>query len=210
MIDFDKNTISLDYFHKIIREIKNNESIYLDIIDSFSPNQFKAKTKLFNLLDKLDILDTNLNVVIFGSWYGSILIPYLAPKVKYITTIDMDDTAVRISKNKFFSDFNNINYITSDIFTNCFEKTYNNTNLIINTSCEHMPPMKMWPYWNEISSGTYFAFQSNDMKHIKDHINCVFSIEEFKNQLPLNSEILLTDEISDDRGTRFTIIGRIK
>jgi len=208
MIDFDKNTISLDYFQKIIKEIKNNESIYLDIIDSVSPNQFKSKTRLFDLLNKLNILDSDLNVVIFGGWYGSILIPYLSPKVKYVTTIDKDDMSNRIAKNRFFANLKNVDFITDDVF-GIFRKNYSETKLFINTSCEHMLPMKEWPHWGKVKSGTYVAFQSNSMSNIEDHVNCVNSIEEFKNQLPINCNILLTDELVDDRGKRFTIIGQI-
>lgn len=209
MIDFEKNTISLDYFQSIIREIKNNNDIYLDIVDSFSPNQFKSKCRLFENIENLNILDSSSTVVLFGSWYGSILVPYLAPKVKWITTIDLDDRAVRISKNKFFKDYSNIDCITADVFKTPFNRYHNECNLFINTSCEHMPPMNEWPHWNKIKTGAYFAFQSNNMSYIEDHTNCVNSVNEFKAQMPLNSKILLTDELADDRGIRFTIIGQI-
>jgi hypothetical protein len=72
-----------------------------------------------------------------------------------------------------------------------------------------MPPMREWPYWKNVKLGTYLAFQSNDMFNIPGHINCVSSLEEFKYQLPENTKILKEDSLTDDRGTRFTIIGQI-
>ena len=89
-------------------------------------------------------------------------------------------------------------------------------NLVINTSCEHMKPMREWgpapqyknPWWDRVSPA-YFAFQSNAMFDIPTHINCVNNIEEFKKQLPDRAEVLIEDEIPDERGTRFTLIGKI-
>ena len=47
------------------------------------------------------------------------------------------------------------------------------------------------------------------MFDIPTHINCVNTLQEFKDQLPENSEILIEDEIPDERGTRFTLIGKL-
>ena len=46
-----------------------------DLLDSFSPNQFLSKMNLINHINSLNILTKNSQIVIFGSWYGSILIP---------------------------------------------------------------------------------------------------------------------------------------
>ena len=54
----------------------------------------------------------------------------------------------------------------------------------------------------------YFAFQSNNMFNIPTHINCINNIDEFKEQLPDNANIMVEDEIKDERGTRFLVIGR--
>ena len=54
-----------------------------------------------------------------------------------------------------------------------------------------------------------FALTSNNMYDIEGHINCVSSIQEFKDQLPNNSTILVEDEIKDTRGTRYMLVGRI-
>lgn len=207
MIDLENNLINLTIFKKVLREIKNNKEFYLDIIDSFSENQFTSKSKLFFILEELKIINKKSEIAILGSWYGSILVPLFQPKVKNILAIDMDDRVIRTGKNRFFNDYKNVLWYTGDIFTKQFD--YSNINLLINTSCEHMQPMKNWPFWNQITSGTHFAFQSNNMFDIEGHINCVNSIEEFKTQIPEKSKILYENTVHDSRGERYTVVGQI-
>jgi len=78
--------------------------------------------------------------------------------------------------------------------------------LFINPSCEHMPPMKEFPYWPK---STHFAFTSNNMYDIEGHVNCVSSIQEFKNQLPDNATVTVEHEIKDSRGIRYLIVGKL-
>ena len=63
--------IDLQLFKNIMAESRNNN----DLLDSYSPNQFKSKELLVNHINNLDILNENSEVIIFGSWYGSILVP---------------------------------------------------------------------------------------------------------------------------------------
>jgi hypothetical protein len=192
-------------FRNVLKEIKENPKNAEDIIDSFSDNQFKSKTKVLNCIDKLDILSKESEIVIFGSWYGSILIPGLAEKVKRITCIDLDEQVLKIAKNRLFPNVNNVDYIPGNVF-DLDLKRYHDTDLFINTSCEHMPPMKEWPYWPQ---NTNFVFTSNNMYDIEGHVNCVDSMTDFKSQLPINATVLSEDEITDERGTRFIVAGKI-
>ena len=202
-------TILNNLISSSMREVREDK----DLLDSFSPNQFKSKLKLVEHIDKLNILTKNSEVVIFGSWYGSILIPAFFNKVKKITCIDQDAKVISRAKYNLFKDFN-VDFITGDVFE--FRDSFKNADLFINTSCEHMKSMKEWgpaptyknPWWNRVSPA-YFAFQSNNMYDIEGHINCVSSIEEFKYQMPDKAEILVEDKIVDDRGTRFMLIGKI-
>ena len=202
-------TILNNLISSSMREVREDK----DLLDSFSPNQFKSKLKLVEHIDKLNILTKNSEIVIFGSWYGSILIPAFYNKVKKITCIDQDAKVISRAKYNLFKDFN-VDFITGDVFE--FRDSFKNADLFINTSCEHMKSMKEWgpaptyknPWWNRVSPA-YFAFQSNNMYDIEGHINCVSSIEEFKYQMPDKAEILVEDKIVDDRGTRFMLIGKI-
>ena len=215
---------SVDYttIDNVMQTIHEHVDRKDDILDSFSSNQCRSKSSLLNAVDKLDILDANSTVVIWGGWYGSILIPHLANKVKKIINIDLDDEATKISK-KFFSNFENVDYICDDIFKK-YRDVYLNTNLIINTSCEHMLPMKEWKWFGagamskdtnteifrnpKLPDDCYFAFQSNNMFDIEGHINCVNSLEEFKDQLPERAKVLHEEKIVDTRGTRYMLVGK--
>ncbi len=192
-----------------MREVREDK----DLLDSYSPNQFLSKLNLINHIRSLNILNKDSEIVIFGSWYGSILIPAFYGDVKKITCIDQDPKVISRAKYNIFKDLN-VDFITGDVFE--FRDQYKTADLFINTSCEHMKPMKEWgpaptyknPWWDRVSPA-YFAFQSNAMFDIPTHINCVNNIEEFKQQLPDRAEVLIEDEIPDDRGTRFTLIGKI-
>jgi hypothetical protein len=208
MIDLKNNTVDLDFFKRVLKEIKSNQERSADILDSFSQTQFDSKIKLFEAMDSLDIPYKDCNVAIFGSWYGSILIADLANKVKAITAIDLDNETVKIAKNKFFPNSNNIDFITGDVATTNLSR-YQDCNLFINTSCEHMPAVREWSMWAGVKEGSWFAFQSNNMEGITEHVNCVHSAKEFKKQLPPHFEVLIKKENKDDRGTRFTLIGKI-
>src|SRR5210317_1084488 len=210
MIDVKQlQTIITNLISSSMREVRDDK----DLLDSFSPNQFKSKLKLVEHINNLGILDKDSEIVIFGSWYGSILIPAFYNEVKKITCIDMDSKVISRAKYELFKDLD-VDFITGDVFQ--FRDQYKNTDLFINTSCEHMKPMREWgpapeyknPWWDRVSPA-YFAFQSNAMFDIPTHINCVNNIEEFKKQLPDRAEVLIEDEIPDERGTRFTLIGKI-
>lgn len=216
--------LDLELLTNVIQTIKHNEHLETDILDSFSANQISAKTALLEAVNNLNILDKNSIVVVFGSWYSSILTPLLANKVKHIVNFDLDQLPLRIAKNNFFKDYDNVSYICDDVFKT-YRDVYLDTNLIINTSCEHMPPMKEWPWFQKgaletdsprkhkfgspkLSSNCYFAFQSNNMFGIEGHINCVNNIEEFKDQLPERAEVLYEEEVEDTRGTRYMLVGK--
>ena len=196
--------INLDLFKNIMNEARNNP----DLLDSFSPNQFKSKENLINHIKELNILNSESEIVIFGCWYGSILIPAFYNEVKRITAIDIDDNVIGIAKNRIFKNYDKIDFIVNDAFVWANKSSrIKSTNLIINTSCEHMQPMKNLPILNNINS--YFAFQSNNMFDIETHTNCVNNIEEFKKQLPHKAKILIEDQIEEDRGIRYTLIGQL-
>ena len=191
--------IDLQLFKNIMAESRHNS----DLLDSFSPNQFKSKERIIKHIRDQLILRTDSEIVILGGWYGSILIPAFK-EVKRITLIDKDEKVISIAKNRLFNHYKNVDFITSDVFHNDRKGRIQNADLIINTSCEHMPSMKKL----ELDTNAYFAFTSNNMYDIEGHNNCVSSIEEFKWQLPDNAKVIKEDRLVDDRGTRFILIGK--
>ena len=205
MRDF-ANTADLD--KNRLRQLRQK-----DVLDSFSSNQFLSKMNLINHIKSLNILNKDSEIVIFGSWYGSILIPAFYDEVKKITCIDQDSKVINRAKYNLFKDLD-VDFITGDVFE--FRDQFKNANLFINTSCENMKSMREWgptpeyknPWWDRVSPA-YFAFQSHNIYDIHDSINCVNDIKEFKQQLPDRAEVLIEDEIPDERGIRFTLIGKI-
>ena len=193
--------IGIDLFKSIIKESKENP----DLLDSYSLNQFKSKE---NLLDHIESLALNQpNITILGSWFGSILVPALAEEANHIYCIDIDDRVICVGKCRLFTMYNNISWSSRDVWDEKICSWIEKANLIINTSCEHMPNMSELPPLYK--SNAYFAFQSNNMYDIPTHINCVSSIDEFYSQLPHNATIIAEDEIEDDRGIRYTLIGKL-
>jgi hypothetical protein len=61
----------------------------------------------------------------------------------------------------------------------------------------------------KLSDNCYFAFQSNNMFGIEGHVNCVNSLQEFKDQMPERAEILFEEEVEDTRGTRYMLVGKL-
>ena len=192
--------MDLTLFKKIMAEARHNK----DLLDSVSPNQYRSKEVLIKHVENLQLVDQNSEIVIFGGWYGTILIPAFK-YVDRITLIDKDKDIIGIAKNRLFDHYKNVDFISKDVFDWAPDsKRIKTCNLIINTSCEHMPSMKKL----ELNTKAYFAYQSNNMYDIKGHINCVSSMEEFKFQLPKNAKVMIEDKIIDERGTRFLLVGK--
>ena len=194
-------TIDLQLFKNVIAEGRNNSNL----LDSFSPNQFKTKERLIGHIRDLNIVDDKSEITILGGWYGSILIPAFK-EAKRISLIDLDKQVVSIAKQRIFNHYNNIDFITSDVFDKNRYGRIRYANLIINTSCEHMKPMKELEALQE--SNAYFAFTSNNMLNIEGHINCVYDLDDFEKQMPDNAKVLVRDSITDERGTRFMLVGK--
>ena len=87
---------------------------------------------------------------------------------------------------------------------------------IINTSCEHMFPMRKWKeinYYGLVNQRGFryaplYILQSTSDDKWEDHINCVESADELAEQAEL-TDILFSGERELDNGmTRFMVIGR--
>ena len=198
--------IDLQLFKNIIKEGRHNT----DLLDSYSPNQFKSKQKLEDMIHNYVDINSETEIVIFGGWYGSILIP-MFKEVKKITLIDIDKEVINIASNRLFTHYKNVDFRIQDVFEFNKLNQYRSADLFINTSCEHMAPMKEWPLWEWVlrKNNPYFAFTSNNMFDIEGHINCVNNIEEFKKQLPDTSKVLSQNEVKDERGSRYLLVGKI-
>ena len=202
-IELINKDIDTTLLFNVLKAIKHFPELQKTICDSFSNNQVLAKKTLIKNLNQYITEDSN--VAILGSWYASILLPLLHDKVNEIWPIDIDEQAIKIGKNMFFPNLENVKWAVGDVFEKSIAKDYEKINVIINTSCEHMSPMKEWKYW---WPGMIFALQSNNMFGIEGHINCVNSIDEFEDQLPEGAKVVFREEIKDTRGTRYMLVGK--
>ena len=210
------NQIDFSLLDNVFNVLEHEPDRKDDLFDSFSRNQYNAKNGLINHLDEFNLLNKDTEVIIWGCWYGSVLIPLLHDKVKKIICIDADEHAITIGDNRLFPTYDKVTWITADIFKD-YRDMYDTADIFINTSCEHMLSMKEWgppliykrPWWDRVKPTAHFAFTSNDMFDIEGHINCVNTIEEFKLQLPDSAEVLKEDSLVDERGTRFMLIGKL-
>jgi hypothetical protein len=210
------NQINFSLLDNVFNVLEHEPDRKDDLFDSFSRNQYNAKNGLINHLDEFNLLNKDTEVIIWGCWYGSVLIPLLHDKVKKIICIDADEHAITIGDNRLFPTYDKVTWITADIFKD-YRDMYDTADIFINTSCEHMLSMKEWgppliykrPWWDRVKPTAHFAFTSNDMFDIEGHINCVNTIEEFKLQLPDSAEVLKEDSLVDERGTRFMLIGKL-
>ena len=194
--------IDLQLFKNVIAEGRHNS----DLLDSYSPNQFKTKERLIGHVRDLNVVNEQSEITILGGWYGSILRPAFK-EAKRISLIDIDKNATSIGKQRLFKHYNNVDFITSDVFDKNRYGRIRYANLVINTSCEHMKPMRELEALQQ--SNAYFAFTSNNMLSIEGHINCVYDLDDFEKQMPDNAKVLVRDSITDERGTRFMLIGKL-
>ena len=129
--------IDLQLFKNIMAEARNNT----DLLDSFSPNQFKSKQKLVDMIHNYVDIYSDTEIVIFGGWYGSILIP-MFKDVKKITLIDLDEEVINIARNRLFNHYKNVEFRIQDVFefNKFFSKIIERPSSTISTSKNSLPP----------------------------------------------------------------------
>jgi hypothetical protein len=196
----------VDSFSYIEKHELGNQS---QLIDSFSTNQCESKKWLINTLEELGVFQENQNYGVLACWFGSILIPALKKyEPKRIYGYDMDMYALEVGKH-IFKGIKNISMKHVDVWTD-FPPSLDLADIIINTSCEHMPPMKDWKWYGRLKENAIFVFQSNNMTQYNDHINCVETLEEFEDQMhPMMNIIWSGEKPIDyhDNANRFMIVG---
>lgn len=189
--------------------------------DCFSRGQLQSKLWLIQELKKCNVeLGT---VYLCAGWYATLATMLFESNIKLdkVRSFDIDPSCIDIAKvfNKPWlmedwqfqastEDIHNINYAVH---------TYNVTrsdgsvqtltdqpDTIINTSCEHIVDFDEW--FRKIPEGKLVVLQSNNYFEIKEHVNCVGSIEEFAVKAPMQN-ILYAGELELPKYKRFMLIG---
>lgn len=180
---------------------------YDEFRDMFSEGQLRSKLWLSEELAKhIDL--TQKSIAIAGSWFASLAFILLEdPKYKdlKITCIDIDKRCqdfLEYLPNEV--ERKSISGITKDMYEYSYIE-----DVVINTSCEHIPNLSAW--LNKVPPGSLVVLQSNNFSAIKDHVNCVNSLDEFKAQAADHiSELCYAGEINLGVYTRYMIIFKKK
>ena len=216
---YSKLTTRFGYNSRILEAIKWHYKICKDAI---SDGQLNSKLWL---LDRIKGIDLG-TVFICAGWYGILATMMFEDENIYVDKIrsfDLDDNCWKIAEDfnrPWTKDNWKFKASTLDITTMQFPtkyKTYraNGTSLIldempdtiINTSCEHIENFTDW-FKLLLPKDKLVALQSNNYFEIDDHVNCVNSLDEFKQQTSI-SNIIYEGELKLEKYTRYMIIGYI-
>ncbi|MHA1600178.1 MAG: class I SAM-dependent methyltransferase [Alphaproteobacteria bacterium] len=182
---------------------------------AFSENQIVSKTWL---ADKVhETLGGHFGTVyVLGGWYGLLGAIFLNdPKFRFgrVLSFDIDPGCAPVAERL------NAEYVASDRFKaitadacaldyQCLDDSSGSgavMNLVINTSCEHMPSAEAW--YGRLPTGILQAFQSNDYFDCDEHVNCIKDLAAFKRQVPM-TELLYEGALQRKHYSRFMLIGR--
>ena len=172
-----------------------------DFANSFRGKQIESKQWL---VDQLPIEPKN--VLILGSWYGTVLPQLLIEKyeIENIDCVDSDPNV--LFGAQIFTEiigYRNVKHHTKNAYD--FLRVYgvDDYDLVINTSSEHMDfDMK-----DVVEPNTIYALESNDYYGITGHINCKESLEEFEKSTGLTN-IMCSKEKDMGNYTRYLVIGK--
>ena len=184
-----------------------------DLHLAFNANQIASKTWL---LDRVhETLGGDFGTVhILGGWYGALGALILGDarfRVGRVFCYDLDPACAPVAEdvNAEATAQGRFKAVTADAGTLSYDPSGVANNgaraLIINTSCEHMPPGVDW--YGRIPAGALVAAQSNDYFACDEHVNCVADLAAFKAQVPM-SALYYEGSLRRRRYTRFMLIGR--
>jgi len=183
------------------------------VLDSMNRSQLESKLWIIQELIKLEIKPKR--VAILAGWYSQYIIPLLIEHgVEFIYNFEIDRDAKDISYkfNKRYKDQEKYQcHITDIMFKEIWrkEENYGAFDVLINTSCEHMFPMRRFRELNKNLSGNpIYVLQSTNEDKYEDHINCVSGPEELAEQAELINVVYSGTKVLDNGMKRFMVIGK--
>lgn len=170
----------------------------VSFVESFRPNQIKCKQWL---VDEISNIDMNWHkVLVVGSWNSCLLYELLQEKcsINYFDFLD-SDPMVHKHRDMYFN-ANSMEKNYSNIIMNAEDfSDFDSYDLIINTSCEHMDDIPA-------VYGPTYALQSNDYRSVREHINCVDSIDQLMSKNNINGTYFKGSKKMENY-KRFMVIG---
>ena len=187
--------------------------LFKRVMDSMNQSQLESKLWIIQELIKLEIKPKI--VAILAGWYSQYIIPLLIEHgVEFIYNFEIDRDAKDISYkfNKRYKDQEKYQcHITDIMFKEIWrkEENYGAFDVLINTSCEHMFPMRRFRELNKNLSGNpIYVLQSTNEDKYEDHINCVSGPEELAEQAELINVVYSGTKVLDNGMKRFMVIGK--
>ena len=170
-------------------------------LDAFWSGQIKSKEWL---IDALEFTIVNpVSIDIHGGWVGTLASMLFQSKVPVTTirSIDIDPSceSVATMMNKKEEIEGRFRAVTADMCT-----VRSDTDVIINTSCEHITQEQYDLWLSGVSYNSILVLQSNNYK-IDEHVRTASSLEEFKQQSDI--KVLWSGELELPLYTRYMIIG---
>ena len=192
---FDINTI------EIVKKIINDYPTRLvDVLNSLGERQQLSKDWLVEKLNaykhpfRNKMKSDSLSIIILCSWYGllayKLIEKFNLKKINRIHCVDYDPKVKRIA-NRLFRKIDNEN-LKNGVLTlikhwerdivDMPEKELKNSEILINTSCEHLNQQTIYDIIDKTDRGTLIVLQSNNYHKIQEHINTVKDLQEFVSQ----------------------------
>ena len=193
--------ISMENISKYAKAIEwsNKKFPKHKILDSLSPNQISSKIWIKEVLTAPEApriygpwyngngkpsMDGSNSIEIVGSWYVYPLLEMLESTIKInkVDCWDIDFEARQISRYylKLFAPKYQVKVYSQDYFYH--DRKGSRAHLLINTSSEHMYETFADRPENFYVKNPLIVIQSNNMRNIGEHINCVDSAEELINK----------------------------
>jgi hypothetical protein len=205
-------TIDISILSDIAGACYSQPNIKLESVrDAISDGQLYSKLWLIETLMN-NTSKNDLNILIVGGWIALLAKLFYAldcskNRINSIISLDIDPNCERFANALLHRENSSNNYkkfkaITYDMYN--FDYSSINFDVVINTSCEHIPNIDDW--LKKIPDEKLVVLQSNNYK-IPEHINCVESIDEFKNKCKSLNKILYSRELNLKIYTRYMIIG---
>jgi hypothetical protein len=166
--------------------------------DALSSGQLMSKKWLLNKL--LEVLPAHrARFIVVGGWIGLLAraINETCPLFK-ADSLDISESSTTIANLVLAG-------TGTAIHSDMYKFDYAGYDCVVNTSMEHISDTSSWI--DLIDAGTLIVAQSNNARHVLDHVNCVDSAAELERSLNL-SETLYAGELVFPMYTRYMVIGR--
>lgn len=210
-------------FGAFVRQMKKvDPKFYPRLVEALSNGQIDSKLWLIETL-KAVLPERRYHVSLLGGWFGilGLMMLWLMPeRVRRVWSYDIDpdcETVINVLARWRYDDWA-IRPITFDMYEVPLAPPYapddernwifaiseNGPDVIVNTSCEHLGRFPEW--YARVPEGRVVALQSNNFFACPEHVNCVASIEDFKQMAPM-STVLYEGRLSLQDYDRFMLVG---